>query len=175
MAKNIILVGFMGTGKSAVGALVARQLHRTFLDMDHLLEERAGKPISAIFAEDGEPTFRAMERALTQELAEREDLVIATGGGIVLDPENISDFSRRGMVICLLANARTIAQRVGHSADRPLLAKATDKEQVIRDLMSRRQALYDAIPLKVDTSARAASEVAAEVIALYMGETLSAH
>jgi len=102
--KNIILVGFMGTGKTVTGRVLAEQTGLELVDMDSIIEARAGKAISEIFAADGEAAFRAMERELVQELAQRDGLIISTGGGIVLNPDNISDFEKTGLVVCLKAS-----------------------------------------------------------------------
>lgn len=170
MDKNIVLVGFMGTGKSAVGHILAHKLNREFVDMDIVIEERAGKPISAIFADDGEPAFRAQERALVQELSARTGQIIATGGGVVLNPDNVTDFSRTGVVVCLRAQPETILDRVAHDSHRPLLESDPDKAAAIRELLAHRKPLYEAIPLHVDTDHRTAREVAEEVLALYLGQ-----
>lgn len=166
MAKNIILVGFMGTGKSVTGQIVASRLHREFIDMDQVIEERAGKPIAEIFADEGEAHFRALERALVQELSQRENLVIATGGGVVLNPDNIADFSRTGTVICLHADPEVILRRVRKQQHRPLLEGDDDKSQKIRNLLTQRESLYKAIPLQVNTDHHTALDSAEEVIAL---------
>lgn len=167
---NVMLVGFMGTGKTTVGRMVAERLQKTFVDMDHLIEERAGKKISDIFAQEGEAHFRTLERALIQELSAQENLVVAAGGGIVLNPVNIEDFSKRGLVICLKASHETILRRVLKSSDRPLLEEG-DKRQRIIDLLNARQALYDAIPLSVNTACLSAREVADDVCRLVERET----
>lgn len=164
--KNIVLVGFMGSGKTTVGKLVARRLSLSFLDMDDLIVEREGKPIPKIFSENGEPYFRSLERKLVQELSGREGLVIATGGGIVLNPDNISDFSRTGLVVCLVADAATVLKRVGGDANRPLLS-GNDPMARITALMDARRRLYEAIPQQVDTNGIPAGQVADRVIALY--------
>ncbi|MCO5043766.1 MAG: shikimate kinase [Kiritimatiellae bacterium] len=164
-SSNIILVGFMGTGKSATGRALAARLNREFLDMDTLIEQREQRSIPAIFADSGEPYFRALERALVQELSARNDLVIAPGGGIVLNPDNIRDFSRTGHVICLRATPEMILQRVGDDPNRPLLQTA-DKLGRIRELLAKRQHLYDAIPLQIETDGKTADEVALEILAL---------
>lgn len=164
--KNIVLIGFMGTGKSSVGKGLAARLGLTFLDMDAMIEQREGKPISRIFAENGEPHFRALERALTQELAARTGLVIATGGGIVLNPDNPSDFASTGLVVCLQATPETILSRVQHETHRPLLASG-DKMTKIRELLAKRQHLYDAIPHQIDTNDLTVDAVVARIAALY--------
>jgi len=162
--RNIILIGFMGTGKTTIGRALADQLKRDFVDMDAELEACAGKPIPRIFAEDGEPEFRRMERNLVAELSRRSNLVIAAGGGVVLDPDNIRDFSATGHVICLKALPDEIIRRVSGSSHRPLLEQG-DKGARIRKLLCQRQPLYDAIPCKVDTTGKAPAEILGLVLA----------
>ena len=164
--SNIILVGFMGTGKTSTGRVVASRLGRDFVDMDDLIEQREKRSVPDIFAQSGEPHFRGLERALASELASRTNLVIAPGGGIVLNPANISDFEKTGMVFCLRARPETILARVGHETHRPLL-QGGDKLQKIRDLLAKRKTLYDAIPLQVDTDGLTAGQVADRVIEMY--------
>jgi shikimate kinase len=160
---NIILVGFMGTGKTSTGRALAARLCRDFVDMDQLIEEREGRTIPEIFASDGESHFRALERALVRELAARRNLVIAPGGGIVLNPDNIRDFAATGRVFCLRASPEWILKRVGHDTHRPLL-QTDDKLGRIRDLLAKRRPLYDAIPDQVETDGRTPDEVAEEIL-----------
>ena len=161
---NIILVGFMGAGKTTIGRALAARLERDFIDMDVELEARAGKPVPRIFAEDGEPAFRRMERDLVIELSRRNSLVIAAGGGIVLNPDNIRDFSATGHVICLMAAPDEILRRVSDSQHRPLLEQGNKAER-IRKLLLQRQHFYDAIPCQVDTTGKTIDEVIANVLA----------
>ena len=163
---NIVLVGFMGTGKTRIGQDVAKRLGLEFIDMDDCIVERAGKPIPEIFADDGEPHFRAIERQVVVDLAGESGWVIATGGGVVLNPDNIRDYSSGGLVICLSATPEVILERVEHDTNRPLLY-TDDKMAKIQALLGSRQALYDAIPNQIDTSALTADEVADRIIALY--------
>ncbi|MBU1694928.1 MAG: shikimate kinase [Verrucomicrobia bacterium] len=163
---NLVLVGFMGTGKTVTGRRMAARLGREFVDMDAVIEARAGRSIPQIFAREGETYFRGLERALVRELAARQDLVIAAGGGVVLDPENLRDFERTGVTICLTATPEAILQRVGRSSRRPLL-EGGDKDQQIRDLLEKRKAIYEAIPRRVDTTDRTPDEVTELVLALY--------
>ncbi len=163
---NIVLVGFMGTGKSAVGGRLAAKLSRRFVDLDGLIEKRAGKPIPLIFKEDGEPRFRELERELVQEVASQEGLVVAAGGGVVLNPANIEDLGRTGLVVCLSASGVELIRRLQSSTDRPLLAEG-DIEQKISELLGRRQKLYDAISCQVDTSGLTVDEVAVRIIGLF--------
>ncbi len=164
-SANLILCGFMGTGKSEIGRRVAERLGSRFVDMDAIIESRAGKPISRIFAEDGEARFRAMERDLVRELAREQGLVIATGGGIVLNPDNLRDFAGSGLVVCLSAAPEEILRRVAGTAHRPLLNQP-DPAAAVRNLLAKRQALYDAIPAQVDTSGKTVDEVVAAVLTL---------
>lgn len=156
----------MGTGKTTVGRLLADRLGMTFLDMDAVIEEREGKPITRIFAEDGEPRFREIERALVRELAARNGLVIGTGGGIVLDHANIDDFERTGLVVCLSAQPQVILDRVMHDTTRPLLA-GDDKLGKITGILEQRRVLYEAISHQVDTSALDTEQVVEAILMLY--------
>jgi len=163
--QNIVLVGFMGTGKTTIGQLLSEQTGMPLLDMDHLIEERAGKPITAIFAEDGEPHFRALERELVQELSAQNSHVVSTGGGIVLNADNMADYEKTGLVVCLLAAPETILDRVRHDTTRPLLAG--DKEAKIVELLETRRPLYEAIAHKIDTNGLQPAAIAAQIIVLY--------
>jgi len=165
---NIALIGFMGTGKTSVGKRVAEQLEMTFLDMDDIIVERQGKDISRIFAEDGEPFFRQLERDLVGELAQRDGLVIATGGGVVLNDGNIADFRSSGVVICLSADPDIILERVTQETHRPLL-EGDEKIRRILEILQARQGLYNAIPHQIDTTHLTVDEVVAQVVRLYRG------
>jgi len=163
--RNIVLIGFMGTGKTTVGRLLAEQTGMPLVDMDALIEQRAGKPITDIFDQDGEPHFRALERKMVQDLASKNGQVIATGGGIVINPDNISDYEKTGMVICLLASAQEILDRVRHDDTRPLLAG--DKQDKILQLLETRRPLYEAVSHKIETNGLAPKDIAAQIITLY--------
>jgi len=163
---NIVLVGFMGTGKTCVGKAIADRLKMTFVDMDDIIEEREGKPIPRIFAEDGERHFRSLERKLVTELSSETGRVIATGGGIVLNPDNTRDFARTGLVACLSATPEAILDRVAQDTNRPLLA-VNDKMKKIVDLLELRRSFYEAIPHQINTTALSIQEVADKIIFLY--------
>ena len=164
--RNIILLGFMGTGKSTVGRLVAGRLGRTFIDMDGEIEARTGKKISQIFAEDGEARFRELEQDLVRELAAKENLVIAGGGGIVLNPRNMGELERTGVLICLTANPDALYRRVAAARHRPLL-EGGDKRAKLTALFEKRKPLYDAMKNRIDTSELTTEAVADEVISLF--------
>lgn len=164
--RNIVLVGFMGSGKTTVGKLIAGKTGMPLIDMDTIIEERAGKTINEIFADEGEAHFRALERALVQELSATQGNIISTGGGIVLNPDNIADFERTGLVVCLLVDAETVLDRVRHDTSRPLLAG--DKEAKILQLLESRKSLYESITHNIDTSGRPSPiPTADKIIELY--------
>ena len=163
---NLILIGFMGTGKSATGRRAAARLGREFVDMDAVIGERAGCSIPEIFDREGEAHFRKLERALASELAGRQDLVIAAGGGVVLNPANLRDFERTGVVICLTAAPEAILRRVSGRSHRPLL-EGDEKARRIQELLEKRRPLYEAIARRVDTTDRRLDEVVELVLALF--------
>ena len=164
--KNIVLVGFMGSGKTTVGKLIAEQTGMPLLDMDSMIVERTGKSINQIFADEGEAHFRQLERELVKELSAKQGQIISTGGGIVLNPDNIADFEKTGLVVCLLVDKETVLERIQHDTSRPLLAG--DKAARIIEILTARKALYESITHKIDTSGRPSPEpTAQEIIELY--------
>jgi 3-dehydroquinate synthase len=168
---NLIITGFMGTGKSIVGREAAQRLGRPFVDMDAEIEAQAGKPIPRIFAEDGESAFRAMETALCQKLSGRDGQVIATGGGVLVDPRNRARMLEGNTVICLHADADQILQRVGDDEGRPLL-DVDDPRAEIERLLAARHDAYAALPWHVDTSGLSVEDVVDRVVALAETHTL---
>jgi shikimate kinase len=161
--QNIALIGFMGTGKSSVGQVVAGHLHFDFLDTDHLIETRVGKSISEIFAQDGEPVFRGLERELVKELATRQRTVISTGGGLPAEEGNLASLKTHALVVCLWASADRIWERVRHQAHRPLL-NDPDPLGKIRQLLEAREPYYRQADVLVNTDLRSVREVAQQVL-----------
>jgi shikimate kinase/3-dehydroquinate synthase len=162
---NIVITGFMGTGKSAVGQEVARRLGWQFVDMDDVIVERAGKPIPRIFAEDGELAFRKIESDVCADLSARERLVVATGGGALVNPDNRRVMMRSGTVICLNADPDEILRRVGDDDNRPLL-DVPDPRARIAELLDARRAAYQAIPWQIETTGLSVEQVAERVMEL---------
>ncbi len=182
---NLVLTGFMGTGKTTVGREAARRLGRAFVDMDDVIAARAGKPIPRIFAEDGEAAFRALEAAVCAELSAQDGLVIATGGGALVNASNrrvmmygvggarseTGPSTMSHVVICLDASPDEILRRVGGNADRPLL-NVPDPAARVAELLAARREAYGAIPWHIETSGRKVDEVVAQVVALAETVTL---
>jgi len=165
MKSNIVLIGFMGSGKSLLGNILAGRLAREFVETDNLVTAQAGKDIPRIFREDGEAAFRQRETEVTRAAARRERLVIATGGGVVLDPENVKELKRQGILIYLATPLESILARVARDpGKRPLLARG-DREAAVRDLMQQRRPLYEAAAdITVNTSGLSPETVATQII-----------
>ena len=141
MTGNIFLVGLMGAGKTTVGRLLAKHLHKTFIDSDHEIEKRTGVNIPLIFELEGEAGFRAREAAVIDELTQMQDTVLATGGGAVLNAQNRDNLHRRGTVVYLRANVEDLWARTRHDKNRPLL-QTPDPLARLRELYGQRDPLY---------------------------------
>jgi shikimate kinase len=159
---NIALIGFMGTGKTSVGRLVADQLHFDFLDTDDVIETQRGLTVTEIFSTDGEPAFRQLEQRLVGELAARTRTVIATGGGLPTQPGNLAGLKTHALVVCLWASPEKIWERVKHQIHRPLLHDP-DPQKKIRDLLALREPFYKQADVLINTELRSVREVAQQV------------
>jgi shikimate kinase len=164
--RNIVLVGFMGTGKTSVANLLTQETGMPLLDMDTIIEQRQGKPITRIFAEDGEPAFRAIEHNLALELAHPCGSIISTGGGIVTNPANISALAHGGLIVCLKASVDEILRRVADDTTRPLL-HTPDRRGKITALLAVRAPLYDAIPFQIHTDGKSIHNIANLILQQY--------
>jgi shikimate kinase len=160
---NIALIGFMGTGKSTVGRLLAEQLHFMFLDTDELIEARTGKTISAIFAEQGEDAFRQIEKEVVRELGSRNRCIISTGGGLGANEANIESLKQHALVVCLWASPEKIWERVRNQSHRPLLADP-DPQAKIRQLLASREKCYKEADVLLNTEVRSLKEVVNKVL-----------
>lgn len=149
--KNIYLVGFMGTGKTVVGRELAKKLKREFLDLDTLIEEKEKRKITDIFAKDGEPYFRKVEKEILLEASQKEGKVFSCGGGIVLDKENIQRMKETGIIICLQARPEVILERTREYKHRPLL-NVKDSLKRIKELLDFRRSYYQKADYTIDTS-----------------------
>lgn len=162
---NLILTGFMGTGKTTIGRMLAERLNHPFVDMDAAIEQRAGQSIPEIFATQGETGFRQLESEVCQELAAQDGLVIATGGGALVDVNNRDTMAANGVIICLTASPEQLIERM-KDTDRPLL-QVHDPAQRIRQLLQTRAAAYAALPHHVDTSHLTPEQVMEAILKLW--------
>jgi shikimate kinase len=161
--RNVVLTGFMGTGKTTVGRALAARLGWEFADTDSVIEERHG-PITTIFAEQGEGAFRNYEREVAGELADRSRLVIATGGRMMVDAVNAQRLGETGDIVCLVASLDTILERVdadGAGATRPLL-RGDDVRARVAALLAERTEAYGAFH-QIDTDGRSPAELAVAI------------
>ncbi|MCF7669671.1 MAG: shikimate kinase [Verrucomicrobia bacterium] len=161
--RNLALIGFMGVGKSTVGRIVAERLGFGYMDTDELIEARCGKTIPCIFAEDGEERFRELEYEITLELETVSDTVISTGGGLVVNPENMESLKKHALVVCLWASPRTICKRVGKKNTRPLLDEAEPINKV-KSLLEARKPHYKKADVLLNVDRRSLSRVSQVVI-----------
>ena len=162
--QNLFLVGPMGAGKSAVGRQLARLLHLDFVDSDEEIEARTGVDIPFIFEKEGEAGFRTREAKVIEDLSQKDGIVLATGGGAVMDPQNRNHLGARGFVIYLHTSVDQQLSRTRKGRDRPLLAN-DDPRAVLEALMATREPLYREIAdLTVETDGRKVRAVANEIL-----------
>lgn len=163
-ADNVFLVGLMGAGKSTIGRQLARRLGKQFHDSDHEIERRTGASIPWIFEIEGEAGFRAREKTVIDELTRRSGVVLATGGGAILDPENRRRLHERGLVIYLRAPLDMLVERTRRDRHRPLL-QGVDHRQRLESLLGERDPLYrEAAHLIIDTGRRTVRHVVSEIL-----------
>jgi len=161
--QNLALVGFMGTGKSAVGRLAAESLQFAFVDTDELIEAQSGLSIEEIFKKQGEPAFRQLEQEAVRNLSQRQKTVIATGGGLIADPANLASLKTHSLVVCLWASPEIIWERVQAQTHRPLL-KTADPLATIHELFARRDPIYRQADVLINTNHRSPKEVVQQVL-----------
>jgi shikimate kinase len=162
--RNLFLVGPMGAGKSAVGRQLAKMLHLDFVDSDEEIENRTGVDISYIFEKEGEAGFRKREVQVIDELSQLDGVVLATGGGAIIDPGSRSRLGARGFVVYLHTSVSQQLERTGRGRERPLL-EHREKAEVLAELMQVRDPLYrEVADLIIDTDGRRVQAVAREII-----------
>ncbi len=162
---GVVLVGFMGSGKSSVGRELARRTGAEFVDADEWIERKAGRPIRTLFAEEGEPAFRERERAALREILAVKGRVVAAGGGAFLQEENRKLMRAYGPVVYLEASPGTVLRRLARDSKRPLLQGA-DRESIVKDLLERRVPEYRRADHTVPTDGRTVREIAGRIIGL---------
>jgi shikimate kinase len=165
MKTNIALIGFMGVGKTAVGKALAGKLSKKFIELDSLIEQKAGKTIPEIFKQDGEIAFRELEIEVTKEVAKGKNQVIACGGGVVLNKINIDRLRNESIIVYLTASPKVILKRVsGGGMERPLL-EASNQALTIQGLLTFRKPFYErAADIKIDTSKLDVESIVEQII-----------
>lgn len=161
--KNIVLAGFMGTGKTEVGRMLAQKLGYTLIDADTEIEKDQKMTIAEIFKQYGEPKFRDIEADVIRRLSMMKNTVISTGGGAVLRQENIDNLRKNGIIICLTASPETILKRTSNSNNRPLLQVDNPLEK-IKELLEFRKPFYEKTDIMIDTEGKSPLRVAEEII-----------
>ena len=162
MIMNIYLVGFMGTGKTSVGRQLAKEKGWSFVDLDELIELKEQRRIVDIFAKDGEPYFRKVEKKILKQVATQKKFVVACGGGVVLDKDNIKLMKKSGMVICLCATCVEILKRISGSTHRPILNVKKPRER-IELLLKMRAPYYMQADKTIDTSGLSVKQVVGKI------------
>ena len=163
LQRNIALIGFMAVGKSAVGQNLARRLQRRFVDLDRLIEKAEGKKVREIFAAKGEAYFRQLEKRTLHEVLQRQGQVIATGGGVIMDDENLDLLRQQTTLIGLAAPIDTLLARAGTGSKRPLL-KGGDRRQRVEELIRQRGSRYGQAHFTVDTNHLTLTQVVDQII-----------
>jgi shikimate kinase len=172
--KNIFITGFMGTGKTTVAHALSNQAGKNFIDMDRIIENREKKSIVDIFSTRGEAYFREVEREVLNEIIKQQNLVIATGGGTLLDNGNYQLCRENGIIVLLWARPEVIFDRLKKENTRPLLSGENKFERII-SLMKKRKRQYDLFTNCIDTSDIAVEQVVKEVLKICRGDNNENH
>ncbi|MEA5113509.1 MAG: shikimate kinase [Geobacteraceae bacterium] len=165
---NIILTGFMGTGKSSVGKLLAKRLGYRFRDMDDMIVSRQNMSINEIFEKYGEIHFRTLEAEAIRSISEERGMVVSTGGGAVISKENRNMFRNIGLIVNLSASPEVILERLAQDDGRPLLSGSKDIATIDR-LMKEREPFYSDADIRIDTTGKKLDDVAREILAFLEG------
>jgi shikimate kinase len=160
---NLALIGFMGTGKTSVGRLVAEQLRFDYLDTDEMIQSATGKTIAEIFKTDGEKHFREQEEKIVAEISARTKTVIATGGGLPANLKNLDGLKTHALVVCLWASPEKIWERVKNQSHRPLLHDENPQAK-IRELLAVREPFYKQADVLLNTELRSMREVTQQIV-----------
>jgi len=161
--KNIVLTGFMGTGKTAIGRKLSKLLNMKLIDVDTEIEKSQKMTINEIFKKFGEPRFREIETEMIKRLSENENVIISTGGGAALKQENMDALRKKGVIVCLMATPETILNRTSRNSNRPLL-QVEDPLGKIEELLNFRRPFYEKADIVIDTEGKTPLQVAEEIV-----------
>jgi shikimate kinase len=161
--KNIVLTGFMGTGKTEVGRELSNILGWKLIDVDGEIVKAKNMSINEIFSQFGEPVFRDIETEMIKNIAANKNMIISTGGGAVMRQGNMEALRQTGIIVCLTASSDTILKRTGNSDERPLL-KAENPLQKIKELLDFRKPFYEKADIMIDTENRTPRQIAEEIL-----------
>jgi shikimate kinase len=159
--KNIYLVGFMGSGKSTVGKILAEKLNMNFIDIDKLIEEKEGMKIKDIFEQKGESYFRELERKQIEVIVNQEGLVVSTGGGLGANLDNMNLMKKNGDVVWLDVSLNTVLDRLNNDQDRPLLKQPIEK---IKQLFEERKNVYRLANIRINADKKTPSQIVEEIL-----------
>lgn len=159
--KNVVLVGFMGTGKTTVGAALSKELGIVQKDLDEVIVAKEGCSIPTLFAERGEAYFRDAESRYLNELLDEGEHILTTGGGVVLRPQNVASMLRKGIVVALSASEEELIKRLENDTGRPLLAGGVAER--VRTLLQQRAGAYDFAPIQIETTGKSLQAIVAEI------------
>lgn len=170
MAKNIVLIGFMGSGKSTVGRRLARRIGYGYVDTDQMIEAKVGKKVAEIFDGEGEAVFRALERQAVEKASSGKVRVIACGGGAVLDPQNVKMLKQNGVLIYLKASQKSLMERLERGLARRPLLRAENAEERVKELLEERVKTYESVADDIiDTDGLSPARVVDEIVARKIG------
>jgi shikimate kinase len=165
LQKNIALIGFMAVGKSAIGRTLAKKLRRRFVDLDRVIERAEGSKVREIFEHKGEAYFRQLEKQALVDVLEENNQVIATGGGVILDDQNLQILREKALLIGLSAEMDVLLARAGDATKRPLL-QGSNRREKIEDLLRQRAARYAQAHVTIDTSNLTVDQVVKKIMGM---------
>ena len=163
-SKNIVLIGFMGSGKSSVAELLSKALGREVLSTDEMIEQREGKLIAEIFEQSGEDYFRDLERVVVKEISLREGTIIDCGGGVILNPGNLANLKKNGILMYLSASSRCLYENIKLGGKVRPLMNVDNPQLAIEELLNKRRALYEQVDITIDSDFHSVDQMTEDIL-----------